>query len=241
MVSTGTATGIAMTTSTHTQVRDDRIITPRHAVDGEMLALGSIPTTGAVVEWLAGLGGDRSSAATAGLLEEAAQTECRSAGTSTVISFSGARSVRWRPEVRGAFLALELGTSRGDLARSVIEAIGLETCAVLAALNAELREPAELVLTGGLHENDFVCQVMADTTGVVATRYAERDAALSGALLLAAGHSGSDAHAFARERLGDGRHFEPDPGLAEIYEARRLRHEAAYLAALDYADPQAHS
>jgi xylulokinase len=237
MISSGTATGVAVTMPFAAFTNDDRIITPHHALAGELLALASIPTSGAVVEWLAGLSRGPSAAATARLLNEAARTPPGARGAVSILSFTGARSLQWQPEARGAILGLELGITRADLARSIIEAVGQECRAIISALSTRLTHVTEVVLTGGLHRSDFVCQTMADITGLSAVRYAERDAALAGAMLLASAsvESIDDVRAAAHKRLGRGKRFAPDPSRQEIYDGLASRYDAAMRASLAFA------
>jgi xylulokinase len=158
-----------------------------------------------------------------------------------VPTYAGARSFRWEARARGAIIGLEIGTSRGDLARAIVEAIAFEVSACVEVLREAVGPVDRLLLTGGGHTDPFVCQLMADVTDLPAVSFGERDAALAGAMLLAGAAMGAwqDPRATAAGRLGHGTLFEPDPVLRETYRGLAQRYEAAVGAALsvDLADP----
>lgn len=241
MVSTGTATGVAVAFPRATQVTDDRVTTPCHALPDEMLALLSIPTSGAILDWLARLTAGRERHPVRSLLRDAAASLPGARGVVAVPTFAGARSFRWEARARGAIMGLELGTTRGDMARAVVEAIAFEVSACVGVLREAVGPLDRLFLTGGGHADPFVCQLMADVTGLPAVSFGEHDAALAGAMLLAGAGIGEweDARATAAGRLGRGTQFEPDPVLHETYRGLAARYEVAVGAALsvDLTDP----
>ena len=241
MVSTGTATGVALALPRANRVTDDRVATPCHALPDELLALLSIPTSGAILDWLARLTAGRERQSVGSLLRDAMGSPPGARGVVAVPTFAGARSFRWEARARGAITGLELGTTRGDLARAVVEAIAFEVSACVGVLREAVGPLDRLFLTGGGHTDPFVCQLMADVTGVPAESFGERDAALAGAMLLAGAGIGAwqDARAMAADRLGHGTPFEPDPVLHETYRGLAARYEVAVRAALsvDLAAP----
>lgn len=234
MVSTGTATGIVMTIPGSRDVDDDRITTPCHAVPGESLALLSIPTSGAIVEWLARVTRSRDRDPMRSLMRLAARSEVGAGGAIAVPNFMGARSFRWQSGARGALVGLQLGTSAGDIARAVAEGIAFEIAACLGVLRMSVGAIDRLVLTGGGYADAFACQLTADITGLPARRFGERDGALVGAMLLAGQAIGAcdDAHAESTARVGRGRSFTPEPELHARYADLALRYEEAVAATI---------
>ncbi len=113
MISTGTATGIALAVPLADRPTDDRITGPCHAIDGEALALLSIPTSGAIVEWLAGIARIDGDDPVGTLTALAATSEPGARGVTVVPTFHGARSFRWQPEARGVIA----GSRPRDVAR----------------------------------------------------------------------------------------------------------------------------
>lgn len=234
MVSTGTATGVALAFHDTIHVDDDRVTTPCHALPHERLGMLSIPTSGAIVDWLARLLSAGGSGDAQSLVREASRSEPGARGVIAVPTFAGARSFRWEPRARGALMGLTLGTTDGDLARAVLEGIAFETAACVATLGTSVGAVDRLHLTGGVHADPFVCQLVADVTGLPSVTFGERDAALAGAMLLAGSAIGAwtDLRAAAAARLGQGTWYEPDPRRHETYRGLADRYEAAVAGAL---------
>jgi xylulokinase len=240
MISTGTATGVALAVPVAERPADDRITSPAHAIAGEVLALLSIPTSGATMDWLAGITRSRSRDPIGGLTTLAATSEAGARGVTAVPTFHGARSFRWEPGARGAILGLELGTSVADIARAFMEGIAFEVAACLDVLEAAAGPIQRLRLTGGGFTRPFAGQLMADITGRPAHRPGERDAALAGAMLLAGRTLGAwdDPRAVANQRLGRGRDFDPDtdPDTVAAYAEAAARYQDAVDAVVRLAD-----
>jgi xylulokinase len=242
MVSTGTATGVALAFHDTIQVDDDRVTTPCHALPHERLGMLSIPTSGAIVDWLARIlrTRGRDHAVAQSLVRAASGSEPGARGVIAVPTFAGARSFRWEPRARGALIGLTLGTTEGDLARAVLEGIAFEVAACVATLRTSVGPIDRLHLTGGGHADRFVCQLVADVTGVPSVTFGERDGALAGVMLLAGSAIGAwtDVQATAAARLGPGTLYEPDQQRHETYRGLAERYEAAVAGALsaDLAD-----
>jgi xylulokinase len=230
MVSTGTATGVVRPIAHGHEIDDRSIITPFHAIRGETLAILSQPTSGVVLQWLAGLIGDRDVASDEAVDRLAREAEASPPGAHGLIvlpHFMGARSIRWQPDARGAMNGLTLGTTRGDLARAIVEGVACEVGACLDHLAAAAGSPARLVLTGGANRSSLWAQTLVDVAGIGAVRYRDRDGALAGAMVLAGAAAGSwsDLRSAARLRLRPDALFSPDPDRAAIYGDLRRRYE----------------
>jgi xylulokinase len=234
MVSTGTATGVAMTVPFVPGVVDTRIATPAHAIAGEAIALLSIPTSGVLLEWLGSVAIPEAASPADAVLRLAARSPRGANGVVAVPTFAGARSFRWDPAARGALLGLSVGTTRGDLARAIVEGIAFEVADCVEVLGEAVGPVSGLRLTGGGHRSSFSCRLTAEVTGVRAHRYEERDAALAGAMLLAGQAIGawSDVRSEARRRLGPGRLFAPDPVAVDVYREHRARYRRGIKAVL---------
>jgi xylulokinase len=233
MVSTGTATGVVRPIGRTVDVVDPAIITPFHAVRDEVLAILSQPTSGVVLEWFAGIadGGDGSRGEMLARLAREAEASAPGAqGLLVLPHFMGARSIRWEPAARGAIGGLTLATTRGDIARAIIEGISFEVAACLERLAAAAGPPARLVLTGGANRYSIWAQTLVDVAGTGGVRYGDRDGALAGAMVLAGGAVGawSDLRGAARLRLRSDAAFTPDPDRHATYCRLRERYEDFY-------------
>jgi xylulokinase len=233
MISTGTATGIARVIASLERPDDDRITTPSHAMPGEALAMLSIPSTGATIEWLAGLVRSGRGDAVRSVMRLAAASEPGANGVLALPMFAGARSFRWQSNARGAFLGLGQESTAADLARALVEGITFEIAACVEVLEAAIGPIDRLLLTGGGYTYPFAAQLLCDVIGRPAVRGTERDAALVGAMLLARQAIGAadDPRADAEARASRSTTFRPAPEITEMYApwARRYR-EAVDLA-----------
>jgi glycerol kinase len=144
---------------------------------------GSIFVTGGAIQWLRdGLG----------IISNAAETEplARSVpdpgGTYLVPAFSGLGAPRWDPYARGAFVGITGGTTKGHLARAVVEAMAFQTRDVVEAMTADSEVGlSELRVDGGASVMDLLCQIQADQLGVPVRRPTNLDTTAMGAAYLA--------------------------------------------------------
>lgn len=241
MVSSGTATGIARAIGIAERPHDDRITTPAHAMPGEALAMLSIPSTGAAIEWLARVVRAGRGDPVRSILRLAAASAAGAHGVVALPMFAGARSFRWRADARGAFLGLSQGSTAADLARALAEGIAFEIDACIEVLDTALGPIERLRLTGGGYTDPFVVQLLCDVTGRPGLRAAERDAALVGAMLLARTAIGAadDPRADATTRAGRLTTFRPTPGATDAYAPLARRYRQAVEIALSTPDEDA--
>ncbi len=168
----GTGSFVMMNTGERL-VRSDRGIlsTIAYALDPSdvVYALeGSIFSTGSTVEWLRD---NLGMIAEPGEIESLARGVLDSAGVSVVPAFTGLGSPYWDPHARGAILGLSLGSSRGHIARAVIDAMTLQTVDVVIAMcDASGIELEELRVDGGASANSLAMQLQSDYLGVPVAR-----------------------------------------------------------------------
>ncbi len=119
---------------------------------------GGIFTAGAAVEWLLRVG----------LLEEyGALDQYRGApvaerGLFFVPAQAGLGAPYWDRSARGAWLGLDLATSRLDLCRAVVEGIGFRAAELVGALGAAIGEEGRVSVDGGLTRSAAFVQFLAD-------------------------------------------------------------------------------
>lgn len=143
---------------------------------------GSIFTAGAAVQWLRdGLGLIGNSAET----EALARSVPDSGGVVFVPALAGIGAPHWRPDVRGLLTGLSGGTTRAHVARAALEAMGHQTADLLAALASDGCTPERLRVDGGMVANDWLCQDLADTTGLIVERPRVIETTALGAAMLA--------------------------------------------------------
>ena len=151
---------------------------------------GAIFTAGAAVQWLRdGLGIITDSNETQGL----AQSVPDSGGVVFVPALAGMGAPHWNPAARGTLTGLSGGTTRAHIVRATLEAMGQQTADLVDALAAddvkimaaEGGVAARLRVDGGMVANDWLCQDLADSLGVVVERPRVIETTALGAAMLA--------------------------------------------------------
>jgi glycerol kinase len=125
---------------------------------------GSIFIAGAAVQWLRdGIG----------IIDHAAESENMAQDLEhnddvyLVPAFTGLGAPHWDPEARGIITGITRNTTRSHLVRAALEAQAYQTEDLLEAMAKDAGQPiAELRVDGGMVANNWVCQFLADITGV---------------------------------------------------------------------------
>jgi glycerol kinase len=129
---------------------------------------GSIAVTGALVQWLRDQVGLISSAAE---IETLARTVEDSGGVYVVPAFSGLFAPHWRSDARGVIAGLTGYTTKGHLARAVLEATAWQTREVIEAMNDDTGVSLRVLKAdGGMTADNLLMQLLADFVGVPVVR-----------------------------------------------------------------------
>jgi glycerol kinase len=129
---------------------------------------GSIAVTGALVQWLRDKLGLISSAAE---IETLARTVEDSGGVYVVPAFSGLFAPYWRSDARGVIAGLTGFTTKGHLARAVLEATAWQTREVIEAMNSDAGTVLRVLKAdGGMTADNLMMQLLADNLGVPVVR-----------------------------------------------------------------------
>jgi glycerol kinase len=182
---------------------------------------GSVFVGGDAVKWLR----DR-----LGIIASSAETEALarsvpdSGGVVFVPAFAGLGAPWWEPRATGCLLGLTGASGRAEIARATLEAMGNQTADLLEALDGEGVRPEVLRVDGGMTANDWLCQDLADATGLPVVRPREIETTALGAAILAGVGLGlfRDAADAVAGMAGTDREFRPrmEP---EAHAARRAR------------------
>ena len=198
------------------------------------MGIGTTTSSGASVEWFlrecapTGMDGER---ARIDALAEASPPGAN--GLLYLPYLQGERSPIWDPLARGMFLGLTARTTRGDLARAVLEGTAFALRQVLEDLDTVAGGPVEQIRAlGGGTRNALWNQIKADVLERELAVLEFQEAGAFGAALLAglgarAYRSFEEAVALAREKVA-ARTVTPDPARAELYRARFALHAHAY-------------
>jgi glycerol kinase len=187
---------------------------------------GSIFTAGAAVQWLRdGLGIIASSGETQALAESVAD----SGGVTFVPALAGLGAPHWNPDARGLITGLSGGTTRAHIVRATLEAMGQQTADLVDALALDGVAADLLRVDGGMVANDWLCQDLADSLGVIVERPRVIETTALGAAMLAGVGAGlfADLGAAAAAMAAPDRRFTP----ANTAEGRATR-RAAWATAI---------
>ena len=143
---------------------------------------GAIFVTGAAIQWLRDGLGLITSADEIGPLAASSDN----GGVYVVPAFTGLGSPWWDPFARGTIVGITRGTSKGHLARAVVEAMAYQTRDVVDAMTKASGTPlAALRVDGGASVMDVLLQMQADQLGVTVQRPVDQETTALGAAYLA--------------------------------------------------------
>ncbi len=129
---------------------------------------GSCFIAGAAVQWLRdGLGLIKQ----ASDIEAMAKTVKSSGEVVFVPALAGLGAPHWRPDARGLFAGIDRSTTRGHLARAVLEGIALQIQDLAEAMKLDSgRDIPAFKVDGGAVKNDLLMQYQADILGTNVVR-----------------------------------------------------------------------
>lgn len=128
---------------------------------------GSIFMAGATVQWLRDKMGFIASAEES---EAVARQADENSKVYLVPAFTGLGAPYWDPHARGTIVGMTRDTGRAEIVRAALEAVAFQTRDLMDAMGddmsrAGLTAPTELRVDGGMVNNNWFCQVLADTLG----------------------------------------------------------------------------
>ncbi len=173
---------------------------------------GQVYTAGAAVSWLIDIGVIESPAD----LDRLGSSVNDTGGVTFVPALAGLAAPFWKPNARGAFTGLSLGTERGHLVRAAIEGITAQVALLAVAAGADLGSPLiGLRVDGGLTRSEVLLQIQADLLQAPVEVYPSPHATAMGVASFAARGAGLDADPGAWE---PGRVIVPSIGSDEAGE-----------------------
>lgn len=148
---------------------------------------GSIFIAGAVVQWLRDALGLIPSAAE---IESLATTAKPIEGLYFIPAFTGLGAPYWDPNARGAILGLTRDTGTAEIAKAALDAVCYQTRDLLNAMardmnDSNLGHPRCIKVDGGMVNNNWFCQRLADLSGLIVERPKYTETTAMGAAYLA--------------------------------------------------------
>ncbi len=209
---TGTCLGIVALTERLPDPLPAGVFGGRFPIPQYQFALVFAKTAGLVLDWFVRECGGGDTMTDVNAL--AAASVIGSHGLIVLPHFDGAISPRPFAAARGHFCNLQLGHTRGDIYRAIMESVAFSLRENLEALRGLGLEVGELRSLGGGAKSDLWLQMKADVTGYPVARPSVTEAGALGAVLLAmvgAGAFGSLAEAANAVVKIDARHSNRTP------------------------------
>ncbi|MDO6584742.1 FGGY family carbohydrate kinase [Salipiger sp. 1_MG-2023] len=145
---------------------------------------GGVQAAGSAVEWAMRIGLLDTTEALAGFSAPPAIDR----GLVFVPALSGLGAPHWDGSAAGLFIGMTGATTRADMAQALIEGIALRAAEVIARLGPLTR----MSVDGGLSRSPYLCQFLADVTGLrLILPGTDELTALGGAQLAALGRGGA--------------------------------------------------
>ncbi len=137
--------------------------------DGPVYALeGSVYIAGAAIQWLRDELRVVEGSAETGAMAESVEDTC---GCYLVPAFVGLGAPYWAQDARGVIVGLTRATNRNHIARAALESMAYQANDVIRAMEADSGTAMRSIrVDGGASANDFLCQFLADITGVEVER-----------------------------------------------------------------------
>lgn len=182
----GTGCFMLMNTGANAVPSTNRLLTtPAYRIGGKTAyALeGSIFVAGAAVKWLR----DRMKLVAASEDSEAmARAANPDHGVVLVPAFVGLGAPHWAPDARGLITGMTLDTGANELVRATLEAIAYQTRDLTDAMARDgATQPAAIRIDGGMSQNGWFAQFLADMLAVPVERPASHETTAWGAAVLA--------------------------------------------------------
>jgi xylulokinase len=216
---------------------DARLYLDRYPIPGKWLPNGCMATSGSVLRWEQGLLDDVPLAEL-----DAAASASEPGALVTLPYFLGEKTPLHDPDLRGAVIGLHLGTTRGDLHRSLLEGIAYGFRAhfdVFAEDGLELHRPR---VTNGGSKSRLWRQILADVLNRELVSLVDHPGASYGAAVIAGIGTGVIADwSYVVGALGEGEIIAPTPALVERYDERYRQFHNLYEATKSLAHELARS
>ncbi|MGA1598078.1 MAG: FGGY-family carbohydrate kinase [bacterium] len=168
------------------------------------------------------------------LEQEASQVELGSEGILVSTYLAGCMDPHWNADAQGAFLGLRAHHTQAHLYRASLEALTLESARALKAMAQKGVELNKINVIGGGAQSRLWMHMIADATGLPAQRSLSNEASSLGAAISAAVGAGwySSFEEAANEMTNEAETFEPNPAVAEQWEALSDRQRRVYAITL---------
>lgn len=220
-----TGTGSYLVAHAESPVIDEkmRFLCKIGAIPGTYNLEAGLLTTGTVYRWFVEniLGRQGGGEELEAINREILSSPAGANGVIMLPNFEGTGAPYWNPADIGMFYGLKLSTTRGDMARSILEGIVMGMDENLSLFRKKLGNISRICISGGLTKFAAYNQLQADIFGHGVTLYPNRESASLGAWISASvtlGLYGSYDEAFrVVQPAGSETVFNPEPEKTRLY------------------------
>jgi glycerol kinase len=203
------------------------------AVPGAYIVEAAVLTSGTIYRWFReAFYGENESFEK--LNTEAADAPAGANGVLLLPHFKGCGAPYWDPQSRGAFYNLSLSTTRGEMARAILEGIAVEMKGSLELIERLTGPIASVSVSGGLTRSDLFNQIQSDVFDRDIHRFSNNEATSFGAWIAGAVAVGLDtSYQAAFERvsdIGSMKIYRPESEHRTVYNSQCRRSRALYGA-----------
>ncbi|CAD7926578.1 unnamed protein product [Amoebophrya sp. A25] len=144
---------------------------------------GSVAIAGRLIQWLRD---NLKIISDAPQVEGEARKCTSSGGVSVVPAFQGLFAPHWRDDAKAVLCGMTLQTGISEICRASLEAVALQVCDILIAMEGDGIPVKQLRVDGGMTVNELLMQVQADLLGVSVQRPTMVETTALGATMAAA-------------------------------------------------------
>ena len=160
-ITVGTGAFMLMYSGQVCDVTSSGLVCGAHAVPGAYVLESSMLTCAALYNWAAEKllqeSGDFEK-----LNQEVAASVPGAGGCIALPYFQGRGTPDWNGYARGGFFGVQLGTTRGDLVRALLESIACEVRNTLLLMQESAGKTTQAAVGGGLTKQPVFCQLLSD-------------------------------------------------------------------------------
>lgn len=153
---------------------------------------GAVLNAGTAIKWLRD---ELGLIANASESEQMANSLSDNGGVYFVPAFTGLGAPHWRSDAKGTISGLGRGTTKEHIVRAALEASAYQTHDLLNAIEKDSDRLKVLRIDGGMTNNDFFCQFLADICNIEVQRPNDLEMTAMGAARIALMGLGIDAGA----------------------------------------------
>lgn len=228
-VGMGTAANVLIAADRRVSAGENLMMENLSVIPGKWFLEGSLIACGPILDWVK----QKFYPGQSGYAELDREAELSPPGANGVRMlphFQGAGCPYWDSASRGAFAGITLSTSRGDMARAVMEGLAAEIAKSLKLGYASCGPWKKIVVTGGAARSPVWCSILADVFGASVEAAAVADVAAVGAAAIAAAGAGlylsigEAAHAMSRP----GTQYTCHEGTRSLYESLVIESDTLY-------------